>query len=185
VLCCVVVLCCVLTKKYFSMKECGMFAETRVFIEQAEKVENWNHEELLQAGRNVWTCFGLQMILYQQNVTMSDAYLGYSLLYPYTDNYLDDDTITPNDKKTFQDLFTRRLAGEHGEEFLLAHSLSDLALTHFLVKARSEAEQKIWDCVTMVESKYLSLILFFFSYLIFRGKKDVLIGASSPMPSTA
>ena len=174
-----------LTKKYFSMKECGMFAETRVFIEQAEKVENWNHEELLQAGRNVWTCFGLQMILYQQNVTMSDAYLGYSLLYPYTDNYLDDDTITPNDKKTFQDLFTRRLAGEHGEEFLLAHSLSDLALTHFLVKARSEAEQKIWDCVTMVESKYLSLILFFFSYLIFRGKKDVLIGASSPMPSTA
>lgn len=100
--------------QFFSMKECGMFAETRVFIEQAEKVENWNHEELLQAGRNVWTCFGLQMILYQQNVTMSDAYLGYSLLYPYTDNYLDDDTITPNDKKTFQDLFTRRLAGDDG-----------------------------------------------------------------------
>lgn len=117
------------------MKECGMFAETKVFIEQSEKVENWNHEELLQAGRNVWTCFGLQMILYQQNVVMSDAYLGYSLLYPYTDNYLDDDTITPKDKKTFQDLFTRRLAGED-------------------VKARSDAEQKIWDCVTMVERRF-------------------------------
>lgn len=117
------------------MKESGMFAETRHFISRAESIEHWNHEELLQAGRNVWTCFGLQMILYQQNVTMSDAYLGYSLLYPYTDNYLDDDTITPSDKKIFQDLFTRRLAGED-------------------VKPRSEAETKIWDCVKLIENRF-------------------------------
>eukprot|EP01087_Luapelamoeba_hula_P016772 TRINITY_DN5184_c0_g2_i1.p1 TRINITY_DN5184_c0_g2~~TRINITY_DN5184_c0_g2_i1.p1 ORF type:complete len:703 (-),score=121.93 TRINITY_DN5184_c0_g2_i1:156-2264(-) len=117
------------------MKECGMFEETRAFIERAESIENWNHEELLQAGRNVWTCFGLQMIIYQQNVTMSDAYLGYSLLYPYTDNYLDDDSISGADKKIFQDLFTRRLAGEN-------------------VEARSEAEQKIWNCVTLIENRF-------------------------------
>jgi len=117
------------------MMESGMFSQTRKFIDQAEKVENWNHEELLQAGRNVWTCFGLEMILYQQNVNMSDAYLGYSLLYPYTDNYLDDDSITPADKKVFQDLFTRRLAGEN-------------------VPARSEAEQKIWNCVSLIENRF-------------------------------
>jgi len=117
------------------MKECGMFEETKKFIEKAEGVENWNHEELLQAGRNVWTCFGLQMILYRQKVTMNDAYLGYSLLYPYTDNYLDDDTISPAEKKTFQDLFTKRLAGID-------------------VKARSPGEQKIWNCVSLVENKY-------------------------------
>eukprot|EP00005_Dracoamoeba_jomungandri_P002786 CAMPEP_0174250864 /NCGR_PEP_ID=MMETSP0439-20130205/888_1 /TAXON_ID=0 /ORGANISM="Stereomyxa ramosa, Strain Chinc5" /LENGTH=693 /DNA_ID=CAMNT_0015331037 /DNA_START=67 /DNA_END=2148 /DNA_ORIENTATION=- len=117
------------------MLECGMFEETRKFIDKAETIENWNHEELLQAGRNVWTCFGLEMILYGQNVTMSDAYLGYSLLYPYTDNYLDDDSITKEDKKIFQDLFTKRLAGHD-------------------VKARSEEEQKIWDCVTLIENRF-------------------------------
>lgn len=117
------------------MLEAGMFEQTRVFIDEAEAVENWNHEELLQAGRNVWTCFGLQMILYKEDVKMSDAYLGYSLLYPYTDNYLDDEAITKETKKTFQDLFTQRLAGKP-------------------VKARSPLEQKIWDMVAKVENVF-------------------------------
>lgn len=80
----------------------GMFDETRKFVDQAEAIENWNHEELLQAGRNVWTCFGLQMIIYNEDVRLQDAYVGYSLLYPYTDNYLDDETIPKETKLTFQ-----------------------------------------------------------------------------------
>jgi hypothetical protein len=85
-----------------SMMKRGMFSETRRFVDQAEAIENWNHEELLQAGRNVWTCFGLQMIIYNEEVRLQDAYVGYSLLYPYTDNYLDDETIPKETKLTFQ-----------------------------------------------------------------------------------
>src|SRR3989344_8312765 len=85
-----------------SMMKRGMFSETRRFVDQAEAIENWNHEELLQAGRHVWTCFGLQMIIYNEEVRLQDAYVGYSLLYPYTDNYLDDETIPKETKLTFQ-----------------------------------------------------------------------------------
>jgi len=35
-------------------------------------------------------------------VRLQDAYVGYSLLYPYTDNYLDDETIPKETKLTFQ-----------------------------------------------------------------------------------
>jgi len=117
------------------MMKRGMFDETRKFVDQAEGIENWNHEELLQAGRNVWTCFGLQMILYNEDVRLQNAYVGYSLLYPYTDNYLDDETIPKETKLTFQELFTKRLAGKPAE-------------------ARSALEQKIWDMVSLVESVY-------------------------------
>lgn len=117
------------------MMKRGMFSETRRFVDQAEAIENWNHEELLQAGRNVWTCFGLQMIIYNEEVRLQDAYVGYSLLYPYTDNYLDDETIPKETKLTFQNLFTQRIAGQD-------------------VKARSALEQKIWDMVSLVENVY-------------------------------
>ncbi|KAL6061516.1 Carboxylesterase superfamily protein [Balamuthia mandrillaris] len=123
------------TDFFDKMMECGMFEETRVFIREAEKVANWNHEEMLQAGRNVWTCFGLQLILFNEKITMTDAYLGYSLLYPYTDNFLDDDSITKKDKKIFQDLFTRRLAGEN-------------------VEPRSQIEKEIFDMVGKVENVF-------------------------------
>ncbi len=114
---------------------------------------------------------------------MSDAYLGYSLLYPYTDNYLDDESIPTSDKKTFQDLFTQRLAGHNGKHcFVLIPStffFADYYITNaHTVKARSALEQKIWDMVTKVESKdpFVStkreydaglLIILFLSFFLF------------------
>lgn len=96
------------------------------------------------------------MILYNEDVRLQNAYVGYSLLYPYTDNYLDDETIPKETKLTFQvrslllpsrrkcfsqngscvqELFTKRLAGKPAE-------------------ARSALEQKIWDMVSLVESTF-------------------------------
>jgi hypothetical protein len=102
------------------MMKRGMFVETRKFVDQAEAIENWNHEELLQAGRNVWTCFGLQMIIYNEEVRLQDAYVGYSLLYPYTDNYLDDETIPKETKLTFQVHHTR-----HSQQRPVSVSIAD------------------------------------------------------------
>ncbi len=32
------------------MMQVGMFEQTRKFVDEAESVENWNHEELLQVN---------------------------------------------------------------------------------------------------------------------------------------
>src|SRR5688572_5851656 len=49
-------------------------------------------EDIYQAGRNAWTANGLQWLL-GLAVQITPSILAYSLLYPYTDNYLDDPAI--------------------------------------------------------------------------------------------
>jgi hypothetical protein len=67
--------------------------------------------DIFQAGRNAMTMVALQILL-QQPVELTPAMLGYSLLYPYSDNYLDDARIPPAIKKTFMQRFARRLRGD-------------------------------------------------------------------------
>jgi hypothetical protein len=68
-------------------------------------------EDIYQAGRNAWTANGLQWLM-SVPVQISPSIFAYSLLYPYTDNYLDDPTITLENKRVFNERFRRRLAGE-------------------------------------------------------------------------
>lgn len=64
-----------------------------------------------QALRNVWIVNSLQMLL-DLPVTVTPAVFAYSLLYPYTDNYLDDAQVSSEDKQSFVDGLGRRLDGE-------------------------------------------------------------------------
>jgi hypothetical protein len=91
-------------------------------------------EDIYQAGRNAWTANGLQWLL-GLPVEITPSILAYSLLYPYTDNYLDDPAIPVASKQAFNERFRRRLAGE--------------ALT----EANSQ-EQIIFDLVRMIEHQY-------------------------------
>ena len=91
-------------------------------------------EDVYQAGRNAWTANGLQWLL-GLPVQITPSILAYSLLYPYTDNYLDDPAIPVASKQAFNDRFRRRLAGE--------------ALT-----AANVQEQIIFDLVRMIEKQY-------------------------------
>lgn len=68
-------------------------------------------EDIYQAERNAWTAHGLQWLL-GRPVELSPSIFAYSLLYPYTDNYLDDPEIASADKQTFNERFGRRLVGE-------------------------------------------------------------------------
>jgi hypothetical protein len=44
--------------------------------------------EIVQACRNAWTAYGFQPLL-DESAHITPSIVGYSLLYPYTDNYLD------------------------------------------------------------------------------------------------
>ena len=67
--------------------------------------------EIFQASRNVWSMNFMQGIL-GLPVEGTPAVFAYSLLYPYTDNFLDDLAVQPFAKARFSQRFARRLAGE-------------------------------------------------------------------------
>src|SRR5258707_2478985 len=68
-------------------------------------------EDIYQAGRNAWTANGLQWLL-GLPVQNTPSVFAYSLLYPYTDNYLDDPAITIATKQAFTERFRQRLVAE-------------------------------------------------------------------------
>ncbi|HTB12473.1 MAG TPA: hypothetical protein VK752_12915 [Bryobacteraceae bacterium] len=67
--------------------------------------------DIIQAARNAWTACGLQPLL-GVPLALTPSILGYSLLYPYSDNLLDDDDLSGDVKLRFSRRFRRRLVGE-------------------------------------------------------------------------
>ena len=66
---------------------------------------------IIQACRNAWTACGLQAIL-GVPVELTPSILGYSLLYPYSDNYLDDLAVSSHAKLRFSRRFLSMLQGK-------------------------------------------------------------------------
>ncbi|MGB0385644.1 MAG: hypothetical protein ACPGWR_12555 [Ardenticatenaceae bacterium] len=90
--------------------------------------------DIFQASRNAWVMNGLQLLL-GLPVTLTPAIFAYSMLYPYTDNYLDDPTISVDRKSAFNERFALRLAGEQ-------------------ITATNSHEQKTYDLVGMIEGQF-------------------------------
>ena len=67
-------------------------------------------EDITQGIRNVWIMNILQMLLSMQP-SLTSAIFGYSMLYPYTDNFLDASTIAREEKAKINDHFGQRLKG--------------------------------------------------------------------------
>jgi len=91
-------------------------------------------EDIYQAGRNVMTANFIQLLL-DLPVEVTPSIFAYSMLYPYTDNYLDDPHIPSEVKRSFNDRFYRRL---HGEE----------------IQPENPNEITIFRLVEMVESQW-------------------------------
>lgn len=68
-------------------------------------------EDIFQASRNVWS-MNLMQLLLGQPIQMTPAIFAYSMLYPYSDNYLDNPAIPLKTKHGFNHRFQRRLEGE-------------------------------------------------------------------------
>jgi hypothetical protein len=90
--------------------------------------------EIIQASRNAWTACGLQPLL-GERVELTPAIFGYSMIYPYSDNHLDDQTIDGFAKRIFSQRFRRRLCGE-------------------LVAAETRRERCLWNLISLIEGQY-------------------------------
>jgi hypothetical protein len=89
--------------------------------------------DILQACRNAWTACGLQGLL-GRPARLTPAIFAYSMLYPYSDNYLDSKEISREAKLRFSSRFGLRLAG-------------DLAPAGAL-------ENTIWKLISLIESQW-------------------------------
>jgi hypothetical protein len=68
-------------------------------------------EGLCQALRNVWIGNALQMLL-RRPVRLGEGLFAYSMMYPLTDNILDDPQLDGRTKRALNESFGRRLAGD-------------------------------------------------------------------------
>ncbi len=93
-----------------------LFGTTAAFLRRAR---TWSEEhelalgpeELFQALRNLWIMNGLQVLL-GRPVAVTPSVFAYSMLYPLTDNFLDDPEVSAAAKEAFNRRLGRRLAGE-------------------------------------------------------------------------
>jgi len=105
------------------------------FVRQARQFDaEISAVDIYQAGRNAWS-MNLMQYLLGQPVEVTPAVLAYSLLYPYSDNYLDDPGIPTSVKAAFSRTFERRLAGQ-------------------AVPPANPWEQKIFDLMGMIEGQF-------------------------------
>lgn len=89
---------------------------------------------IIQAARNAWTACGLQPLL-GVPLALTPSILGYSLMYPYSDNFLDDEDVSGDAKLGFSRRFRRRLLGE-------------------TPPAADHRERSVWALVALVETQY-------------------------------
>jgi hypothetical protein len=113
----------------------GFVEPIEEFVRQARKFDpHISAADLYQAGRNAWTMIFLQYLL-GLPLKMTPAILGFSLLYPYSDNYLDDPQVPTGTKAESNQRFEQRLEGE-------------------AVNPANPVEQKIFDLVALIESQF-------------------------------
>ena len=90
--------------------------------------------DILQASRNTWTACAIQLLL-GGPMQLTAAIFAYSMLYPYTDNYLDNPSVPRKAKLGFSERFGRRLAGED-------------------VTPENHHEELIWRLAGLIEGQY-------------------------------
>ena len=90
----------------------GMLEAIQVFARMARQFDpHISGNDIYQASRNVLTMNFMQLLL-GLPVEITPAVFAYSMLYPYTDNYLDNPSISHTTKVAFNHRFQLRLQGE-------------------------------------------------------------------------
>lgn len=108
---------------------------TKEFIKAAKNFDSKiSYEDIGQAMRNVWIVNMLQQA-FNSKIQFSNAIFGYSMLYPYTDNYLDNINISKLEKRNFNNRFAKKLDGEE-------------------VDFINEHEEKVYRLLKYIESEF-------------------------------
>jgi hypothetical protein len=110
----------------------GFTKVTREFMKMARRFDpEVKMEDIFQASRNMWIVNSLQIMM-NEPVKVSPSTFAYSMLYPYTDNYLDNPSVSHSEKISFSTRFGKRLNGE-------------------AVLAANDHENTIFELVSMIE----------------------------------
>lgn len=108
---------------------------TQMFVEKAKGFDpELAIENVYQALRNAWIMNSLQMHLGLQ-VMFSDSVFAYSMIYPYMDNYLDDASLSLENKLEMIARLRSWLEGEN-------------------VSPENQNEEKISRLIRMIEAEY-------------------------------
>ena len=108
---------------------------TRQFVRKARRFDpTLTFHDIFQACRNMWIMNGLQIVL-GLPVRQTPSMFAYSLLYPYTDNLIDNPAISSSDKLIFSHNFYLRLAGQDP-------------------MPNNDSERIIFKLVSMIEDEY-------------------------------
>ena len=91
-------------------------------------------ENIYQGLRNVWIMNGLQLMM-NLAVDITPSVFAYSMIYPYSDNLLDDPNISGKEKQEFSLRFNRRLHGDN-------------------ISPLNHTEAQLFQLVTMFEKQY-------------------------------
>jgi hypothetical protein len=111
------------------------FGVSRQFFKEAQAYDaGLKEEEIYQAMRNVWIMNGIQL-MFDLPIELTPSIFAYSLLYPYSDNLLDDPALSKADKLLFSKRFEERLKG-------------------IPVEANDPREDKISQLVGMIENQF-------------------------------
>ncbi len=113
----------------------GLLQLTEKFVKEARDFDlSMKIEDIGQAMRNVWIMNIIQMLL-DKNIAITPSVFSYSMLYPYTDNYLDNKGISKEEKIRISNRFEKRLEG-------------------YPIESENEYEEKIFELVRKIEEEY-------------------------------
>jgi hypothetical protein len=116
-------------------EELGIDKTAETFFHQARVFDPWmSTSDIFQASRNVWTSNYLQVLL-GLPVELTPSIFAYSMLYPVSDNYLDDPCRTRSEKVAYNQRFRNWLKGE-------------------LATPQNWNERDVRDLVRMIELQY-------------------------------
>lgn len=108
---------------------------TRMFVKESKKFDkDMKIQDIGQAMRNVWIVNLIQKAI-GYNIEFNKGIFGYSMLYPYTDNYLDNKDISLEEKREFNDRFRKRLEGK-------------------AIEGKNKHERQVYDLVSNIEELY-------------------------------
>jgi len=84
---------------------------SHAFIQRAKAFcSDLSDKAIYQALRNVWVIASMQIYI-DADIKLTDAGFAYSMLYPLSDNYLDDPAISLQEKRDFNGRFRQKISG--------------------------------------------------------------------------
>ena len=108
---------------------------TKLFIKEARDFDALlDLDDIFQACRNAWIMFGLQVML-GMKANLTPSIFAYSMLYPYTDNFIDDPNHSKQEKYTFSVRFYHRLSGQ-------------------FIEPENHTEKKVFDLIEKIEGEF-------------------------------